>query len=252
MKCFYAFAFIIIASCSVKHEVKDMESSSMVVSFPLEGIYISPNTPGSRVPSHGTANFGEAYAIDFLMVKDSDRFNKPYSKSVFEYIFKGLQLNDFYGWGQNVYFPVSGEVVEIENGIVERNPVNIFNDFRNTIKVTKDYIKNGASPKNITGNYVMIKVNNSTFALLAHLRKGSVNVSVGQIIEAHDIIGQLGHSGNSTMPHLHMQFMNSNDYNAAKGLPFVFESYEVKKENKWLKVYNSVPKIKDIIRYNIE
>jgi len=204
----------------------------IIVSFPLQGIYISPNTPGSKVPSHGTADFGEAYAIDFVMIKDNDKLKKPYRKSFFEYFFKGLQLDDFYGWGQTVYSPVSGEVVEVENGIEERNPVNIFNDYKNTIKVTKDYIKNGASPKIITGNYVMIKVNENSFALLAHLKKGSVNVLVGQKIEVCDVIGELGHSGNSTMPHLHMQFMNSKDYKIAKGLPFVFESYEVKQENK--------------------
>ena len=66
------------------------------------------------------------------------------------------------------------------------------------------------------------------------------------------MIGQLGHSGNSTMPHLHMQFMNSKDYKVAEGLPFVFESYEVKRDNKWVKVYKSVPKVQDIIRYEIK
>jgi len=48
-----------------------------------------------------------------------------------------------------------------------------------------------------------------------------------------------------------MQFMNSKDYKIAKGLPFVFESYEVKQENKWVKVYNTVPKVQDIRGYKI-
>ena len=252
LKCFYALFLLVFVSSSINPEVKGMDSNMMIVSFPLQGIYISPNTPGSKIPSHGTASFGEEYAIDFVMVKDNDNLKKPYRKSFFEYLFKGLQLNDFYGWGQTVYSPVSGEVIEVENGIDERNPVNIFKDYINTIKVTKDYIKNGASPKIITGNYVMIKVNETSYALLAHLKKGSVNVLVGQKIKVRDVIGKLGHSGNSTMPHLHMQFMNSNDYQVAKGLPFVFESYEVKQDNKWVKVYNAIPKVQDIIRYEIE
>lgn len=98
----------------------------------------------------------------------------------------------------------------------------------------------------------MIKISEKKYALFAHLKKGSVNVAVGQKIKVHDIIGELGHSGNSTMPHLHMQFMDSNDYRIAKGLPFVFKSYELKQGNKWVKIFNSVPKKKDVIRYGIE
>jgi hypothetical protein len=221
------------------------------VCFPLHGIYITPNTPGSKVPSHGTSNFGEEYAIDFVMIKENDPLKKSYRKSLFEYLFKGLSLNDFYGWGQPVYSPVSGEIIEIENDIAERNPVNIINDYKNTIHVTQDFIKNGASPKIITGNYVMIKVNHHLYALLAHLRKGSVDLKIGQTIKVHDLIGQLGHSGNSTMPHLHMQFMDNKDYRIAKGLPFVFEEYEVRQNKKWVKMNHTLPKMKDIIRYGI-
>ena len=222
------------------------------VSFPLKGIYITPNTPGTKIPSHGTDSFGETYAIDFVMIKENEKLRKPYSKSFLEYLTKGLDLKYFYGWGQTVYSPVSGEVIEVENNIEERNPVRILNDYKNTIKVTKEFINTGTSPEIITGNYVMIKINKNQYALLAHLKKGSVKVVVGQKIKVHDIIGELGHSGNSTMPHLHMQFMNSNNYRVAKGLPFIFESYELKQGKKWVKYYNSLPRKQDIIRYESE
>jgi len=228
-----------------------MEKNMLTVAFPLQGIYISPNTPGTKVPSHGTAGFGEEYAIDFVMIRESDKLKKPYRKSFFEYVFKGLDLNDFYGWGQTIYSPVNGEIIETENSIVERNPVNIFNDYRNSMRVTKDYLDHGASSITITGNCVVIKIDENVYALLAHLKKGSVKVRVGQNVAEHDEIGQLGHSGNSTMPHLHMQFMNSRDYKIAKGIPFVFKSYEIKDTNKWVFVYNKVPKVDDIIRYEI-
>jgi len=186
------------------------------------------------------------------MIQETELFKKPYRKSFFEYLFKGLELKDFYGWGQPIYSPVNGEVIEIENGIEERNPVNIFNDYKNTLKVTKDFMQNGASSKIITGNYIMIKVDEYIYALLVHLKKGSVNVKIGQKIKKHDVIGQLGHSGNSTMPHLHMQFMNSIDYKIAIGIPFVFENYEEKQNGKWIKRTNMVPKVSDVIRYRIE
>ena len=49
-------------------------------------------------------------------------------------------------------------------------------------------------------------------------------------------IGELGHSGNSTMPHLHMQFMNCRDYRVAKGIPFVIKEYEIKDGKNWISV----------------
>jgi len=239
-----------ITSCEGK--AITMSNKYLIVSFPLKGVYICPNTPGSKVPSHGTSSFGEKYAIDFVMIRDNDKLKKPYKSSVFKYLTSGLQLNDFYGWGQNIYSPVSGMVVETENNFEERNPVNILNDYRNTIKVTKDFIDNRSSLKTITGNYVLIKVDESTFALLAHLKKGSVKVRVGQMVKELEAIGELGHSGNSTMPHLHMQFMNSDNYKIAEGIPFVFKKYEEKQNNRWITVYNKIPKKEDVIKFCID
>jgi len=230
----------------------EKDHNMLIVEPPLIGVYISPNTPGSKVPSHGTSGFGEEYAIDFVMIKENDVFKKPYRKSFLEYLFKGLQLSDFYGWGKKVYSPVNGEVIEIENNISERNPVNIFRDLKNAIDVTNDNIKNISSPKKITGNYVMLKMTDNEYALLVHLKKGSVSVKVGQKVKIHDVLGELGYSGNSTMPHLHMQFMDSSDFSIAKGIPFVINSYKLKKNNKWVRISNSVPKVEDIIKLEIE
>jgi len=219
------------------------------IDSPVNGVYITPNTPGSKVPSHGTSGFGEEYAIDFVMIKENDIFKKPYKKSLLEYLVKGLELNDFYGYGQTIYSPIFGEVIGLENNIEERNPVNLFHDIENTRKVTNEYINKNGSSKIITGNYVMIMINENEYLLLAHLKKNSIKVSIGQKVKEHDLIAELGHSGNSTMPHLHMQFMDNRDYRIAKGIPFIFKKYEVKKSEKWKIVNNAVPKDNEVIRF---
>ncbi|WP_053228400.1 M23 family metallopeptidase [Spirochaeta cellobiosiphila] len=211
---------------------------------------MTPNTPGSNVPSHGTDLFGETYAIDFIMIGEKGKL--PYKSSFLRYLLKGLPLGNFYGWGQKIYSPVEGEVVDIENNIEERNPVNIFHDYRNTMRVTKQFMEGSISHKLITGNYVTIKISDKQYALLAHLKQNSIAVEVGQKVRVNDIIGELGHSGNSTMPHLHMQFMDSLDYKHAQGIPFVFNHYECKKKGKWIKVSNSLPLKTDIIRSDRE
>lgn len=225
------------------------QDNNITVDFPLRGIWITPHTPGTKVPSHGTSNFGESYAIDFVMIQDNDPFKKPYRKSLFRYLFQGLLLSDFYGWGQTIYSPFDGEVVSVVDSVEERNPVKIFNDIANMIKVTNKYTRHGASPDSVAGNYVLIKNSNNLYVLLAHIKKGSIIVKPGQKVQANQPLGQLGHSGNSTMPHLHMQFMNNKDFKIAVGLPFVFRKYEVKRNGKWELVYNSIPTVNDIVRY---
>ena len=40
----------------------------IVVNLPLYGELFVPNTPGTKVPSHGTDMLGQRYAYDFMMV----------------------------------------------------------------------------------------------------------------------------------------------------------------------------------------
>jgi len=218
------------------------------VAFPLKGVYIAPNTPGSKVPSHGTKDFGEEYALDLVEVSEDSRLRKPYKKSVLSYLLRGLDLSDFYGWGQTVYAPLAGEVIALENDIPERNPVNLFRDYATAVSLTKQYMAKGIPAKALTGNYVLLKNAPNIYTLLAHLKPQSVKVTRGQKVEALEALGELGHSGNSTMPHLHLQFMDSDDFGSAKGLAFVFDSYELKQGKSWITVHNQVPKKEDFFR----
>lgn len=58
--------------------------------------------------------------------------------------------------------------------------------------------------------------------LLAHLRRGSVQVSVGDSVTAGQQLTECGNSGNSTEPHVHVQVSDSTDRNQANGVPLAF------------------------------
>ncbi len=81
--------------------------------------------------------------------------------------------------------------------------------------------------QSVAGNFVIIEVRENVYAALCHLQTGSVQVTVGQTIKAGDLIGNVGHSGNSFGPYLHFQLIDSSDLETAKGLPCTFEKYEV-------------------------
>lgn len=60
------------------------------------------------------------------------------------------------------------------------------------------------------------------YILLAHLRRGSVTVDVGDHLDSGDAVGRCGNSGNSTQPHLHLQATDSIRWEEAIGLPIAF------------------------------
>lgn len=59
------------------------------------------------------------------------------------------------------------------------------------------------SPKLPEGNFVKLDCG-GTFIILAHIRRGSVRVRNGQPVRTGEILGNVGNSGNTTEPHLHM------------------------------------------------
>jgi len=218
------------------------------IGFPLTGEWMAPNTPGKRIPSHGTDQLGERYAIDFLQV-DWERKGRPfYKSSPLRYLLFGVPLPSCYGWGQPIYAPFAGEVVKAEDGYKERQRVHLVSDLFYVLKnaFTFNPEKNGL--QSVAGNYVIIKYAENVYAAFAHLQAGSVAVSVGQRVLKGDVIGKVGHSGNSTAPHLHFQLMDRSDMLNARGIPCVFEQYDIYQNDKWESVYNSVPTDLDRIR----
>ena len=77
---------------------------------------------------------------------------------------------------------------------------------------------------------------------------GSVAVAVGQQVRAGDVLGRVGHTGNSTAPHLHFQLMDGPDPLTARGVPCAFRTYEVWREGAWQRVASSIPTSTERIR----
>ena len=105
------------------------------------------------------------------------------------------------------------------------------------------------SIQSVTGNYIIIKCDDHIYAAFAHLKYGSVKVRIGQKVKKGDLLGCIGHSGNSFFPHLHFQLMDSDDMCSAKGIPCAFANYEVFKNGEWETITNGIPTDKDRIRF---
>ena len=99
----------------------------------------------------------------------------------------------------------------------------------------------------VVGNYVIARAGD-VFAAFAHLTTGSVAVTAGQAVAAGDVIGRVGHTGNSTAPHLHFQLMDGPDMLTAQGVPCAFNELEVERGDGWELARDVVPRRQDRIR----
>lgn len=108
-----------------------------------------------------------------------------------------------FGYGMPLLAPVDGEIALVKEG---------FSDEKGDLE-------------NPAGNYVVIRSDAGVFVLLAHIKDKSITVKQGQRVAAGDPIGQLGNSGNSSMPHLHIQAQDVANFDDVKEtFPIEFSS----------------------------
>jgi murein DD-endopeptidase MepM/ murein hydrolase activator NlpD len=74
--------------------------------------------------------------------------------------------------------------------------------------------------RQVVGNHLILDLGDGTYALYAHVRRGSLTVRAGDRVRAGRPVGQCGNSGNSTEPHVHFQLMDGDDPDTAAGIPF--------------------------------
>lgn len=229
--------------------ITSKSTTPILMGFPLRGEWYAPNTPGTRIPSHGTNRFGTRYAYDFIQVDWHRRGLPAYKTSFLHYLLCGVRLESYYAWGQPIYAPCDGVVVKVEDGYQERTRTNSIMDMRRAYKNAHSFDPSLDSVQIIAGNYIIIKHKNNIYAALCHLQKGTIHVCAGQSVKKGEYIGNVGHSGNSFAPHLHFQLMDDSDITKANGLPCAFEYYEVLHNGVWESVQNGIPTNKDRIRF---
>jgi hypothetical protein len=216
----------------------------VVVDFPLRGEWTVEQTPAHRIPSHGTDVLGMRYAYDFIRTDDRRGAHVHPAGSLRWALFGG-RTRDCYGWGEPVHAAAAGEVVATVDDVPERGWVHGVRDAWAAFRTAQAFRASRPSvdARRLAGNHVIVRSTGPTagFALYAHLVPGSVAVTTGQHVPAGAVIGRLGHSGNSTAPHLHFQLMDSADAPNARGIPCAFAAYRVQRDGRWEPVRDGIP-----------
>ncbi|WP_428806925.1 peptidoglycan DD-metalloendopeptidase family protein [Vibrio lamellibrachiae] len=213
----------------------------IVVSPPLRGVWKAINTPGDRVPSHGTHEFAQTYAYDFVKLKTrGSSISEFHNSTSFAYLLGRVKLTHCFGWGEPIYSPIEGIVTEVVNNIPERKRLHLISDLGLAIYNGLFFSFEKDPISNVGGNYLVIE-GKQCCAWLAHLKYDSIKVQVGDTVTVGQIIGSLGHSGNSTAPHLHFQLMDNANLRRANGLPCSFTQYNIVDKSTKILVNNGVP-----------
>ena len=220
-------------------------SNPVVVEFPLRGEgWVAVNSPADRIPSHGTNILGQRFSYDFLMADQRTRLHYHPAGWLRTFLF-GVPTRECYAWGAPVHSPFDGEVVLAVDGYPERTRIH---PVREALLLLKNALTfTPAQLPSILGNHVIVR-SGDVYAGLVHLAPGSVATREGQPVRVGEVIGRVGHTGNSTTPHLHFQLMDAADPTVASGVPCAFSTYEVFQGGIWQTVHDGIPGKSDRIR----
>ena len=189
--------------------VSVIESPTLGIRPPLSGpAWVAFNALGARDHRRSLNAFDgreyipQRFAIDWMKLGPDGRLSHGTP-----------DLNwNFYSYDAEVLAVAAARVSEIRDG----NPDNNGTTDREKRQITLD---------NVLGNYVVLDLGRSRYALYAHLRPGSLRVKVGDQVAAGAVLGHLGNSGNSDQPHLHFQIVDANSPLGAEGVPFELDAF---------------------------
>ncbi|MFF3546144.1 M23 family metallopeptidase [Streptomyces platensis] len=192
----------------------------VLTAAPVTGRWKAQNSPADKVPSHGTRAYGQAYAIDIVAEPASG------ARPGFGWWPLARRGADFPAFGAPLLAVADATVVHADDrqrDHLSRTswPALVY------FLVVEAVFRSLGGARRVIGNHVILDLGGGTYALYAHVRRGSLTVRPGDRVRSGQPIGQCGNSGNSTEPHVHFQLMDAAAPDAADGLPFTWQGVGV-------------------------
>jgi hypothetical protein len=147
--------------------------------FPLNnGLFYIAQAGGTTIVNAHHPHGSQSYAVDILQLNPIGRNAAGFNQT---------SLEQYAIFGSPVYSPCDGIVAAAENGLDDLPP------------------HSPGDTAHPAGNHVYVDCSmEKVQVLLAHMKKGSLVVEEGMPVRAGTLIGQVGNSGNTTEPHLHI------------------------------------------------
>lgn len=198
----------------------DRDARPRQVTAPVEGRWVVVNSPASKVPSHGIRAYGQTYAIDIV------RPSPPGTSSKAGWGLGMRRPERFASLGEPVQAMADGTVVAAAAGQRDHRSRETWPALA-YLMVIEALFRELGGVRFILGNHLIVDHGDGVYATYAHLRRGSLRVGVGDRVTARDQLAEVGNSGNSSEPHLHVQLMDRPEPFAAAGVPFRWSNIEI-------------------------
>ncbi|GAA3794190.1 M23 family metallopeptidase [Streptomyces coacervatus] len=203
------------AADAEEHPVTGSEAAAVEVAVPVTGRWKALNSPASKVPSHGTRAYGQKYAID-IVAEPADG-----TRPGFGWWPLARRCEAFPAFGAEVLAVADATVVVAEDRqrdhLSRTSWLALLYFF-----LVESVVRSLGGARRVIGNHVILDLGDGTYALYAHLKRGSLAVRPGDQVHTGQLLGRCGNSGNSTEPHVHFQLMDAADPNTAHGTPFTW------------------------------
>lgn len=184
--------------------------------FPLKGIWATYGAP-SLISHHRWGSIQE-FAYDFVKIGSNGKTHTG----------DGSKLTDYYSYGEPVYAIGPGKVVAIyAEGTESNNNLKQLNETAEAYLARSTALQQALLVKGfsyVMGNHIIIEHDNGEYSYYLHLQTGSIKIKVGDNVKTGEQIAALGHSGNSTEPHLHFHVTDGPDMAYSRSIPVSFNN----------------------------
>jgi len=140
--------------------------------FPLDGTWYVLQGGGALINHHARVA-EQRGAVDLVGLGPLGTRTRP-----------GHDARAYAAYGRSVHAPCDGQVISAAGAVADQRPGEI-----------------RYQPAH--GNHVFLDTGHE-IVKLAHLRPGSVTVRPGDLVRTGQLLGEVGNSGNTTEPHLHL------------------------------------------------
>lgn len=178
---------------------------------PVRGRWVALNSPGSAVPSHGTKAYGQRYAVDLAHPVDERLVS-------INWALQARRPHSYSSFGEPVLAMMSGTVVRVQDSQRDHRARNTW-PLLIYMMTVEGFLRELAGASGLLGNHVIVEHDDGTYAAYAHLRRGSATARAGQRVRKGQQLAQVGNTGNTSEPHLHVQLMDRAHPTAAAGIP---------------------------------
>ena len=163
---------------------------------PFEGEWLVLQGGQSPLQNHHLSAYNQWFALDLVKLEKGRIFSDETGNAA------------VWSWEQPLMSPADGTVVVAHDAMEDSEGVSVVTDRADA-----------------AGNVIVIELDVGLLVVLAHLRQGTLRVSRGDRVRRGDPLALVGNSGNTTMPHLHLQVQTHLDLwdPDNRSVPFAFQ-----------------------------